>query len=112
MKVGVIEFVECAHSATVNGKRAALHGHTYKIEVAVEGPLENDIVFDFCELRSIVKKVLEKYHQKNIDELLENSTGENFARTICEGIRSNLPKKLKLHIKLWQGHDKWVEHSE
>lgn len=112
MKVGVIEYIDAAHSARIKGQEYPLHGHTYKIEVSVEGPLKDGLVFDFCELRAILKKVLERYEKRNLNDLLENSTGENFALAIHKDLKTRLPGGLKIFIKLWQGHNKWVEYSE
>src|SRR3989338_4029954 len=112
MRVGVVEFIDSAHSAMINGKSMPLHGHTYKIEVAVDGPVKDGIVYDFCELRDIVKEVLKKYHKKNLNDVLENSTGENFALALHKDLKAKLPKHLKLFVKIWQGHNKWVEYGD
>ena len=112
MKIAIIEYIDAAHSATINGARSPLHGHTYQIEVAVEAPVKDGIVFDFCELRDSVKKALTKYHKKNLDEVLDNSTGENFALALHKDLQEELPKHLKIQVKIWQGHNKWVEYSD
>ena len=112
MKIGVIEYIDAAHSATINGKKSPLHGHTYQVEVAVEGPVKDAIVFDFCELRDRVKKTLTKYHKKNLDEVLDNSTGEHFALALHKDLKKELPKHLKIYIKIWQGNNKWIEYTE
>ena len=109
MRIGVVEFIDCAHSAIINGQKYPLHGHTYRIEVAVEGPLKEDIVYDFCDLRDAVKEVLKRYDKKNLNEILDNSTGENFALALHKDLKGKLPKHLKIFVKLWQGQDKWVE---
>ncbi len=112
MKVGVIEYVDCAHSARIKGQDYPLHGHTYQIECSVEGPLKDDVVYDFCDLRNDWKKVREKYNKENLNEVLENSTGENFAIAVHKDMKAMLPKHLKVYIKLWQGVNKWVEFGD
>ncbi len=112
MKIGIIEYIDAAHSAIIKGEKYPLHGHTYQIEVAVDGPVKDGIVFDFCDLRDIVKDVLKKYNKKNLNEVLENSTGENFALALHTDVRKRVPQHLKVFIKLWQGHNKWVEYTE
>lgn len=111
MKIGIIEYIDCAHSAVIKGQKYPLHGHTYKIEVAVEGEVQDGIVFDFCELRDMVKKVLEKYNKKNLNDLLDNSTGENFVLALHKDLKETPLQKFKLSVKLWQGQNKWVEYS-
>ena len=110
MKIGIVEYIDCAHSAIINGKKYPLHGHTYKIEVALEGAVRDGIVFDFCDLRDIVKEILKKYDKKNLNEILDNSTGENFALALHGDLKKKLPK-FKLFVKIWQGHNKWIEYE-
>ena len=112
MRIGIEEYIDAAHSAIIKGEKYPLHGHTYKIEVSVDGPVKDGIVFDFCDLRDRVKKVLSKYHKKNLNELMENSTGENFAMLLHSDLKKLLPKHLKVFVKLWQGHNKWVEYGD
>ena len=111
LKIGVEEYIDAAHSATIKGQPYPLHGHTYKVEAWVEGPVVDGIVFDFCDLRDILKKVLEKYNKKNLNDLLENSTGENFALSLHRDLKEKIPN-LKIGVKLWQGHNKWAECSD
>ena len=112
MKIGIVEYIDAAHSAIIKGQKYPLHGHTYKIEISVDGPVKDGIVFDFCDLRDIVKKVLDRYHKKNLNEILENSTGENFAVALHDDLKKKLPKHLKVFVKLWQGHNKWIEFGD
>lgn len=112
MKIAVIEYIDAAHSALINGKSMPLHGHTYQIEAGVDGPVKDGIVFDFCDLRDIVKEVLKKYHKTNLNNVLENSTGENFALSLHADLKHKLPKHLKVFVKIWQGHNKWIEYSD
>lgn len=48
-----------------DGQREALHGHNYRVEVALHGPLgPGDLVFDFIVLKPIVREVCEALDHK------------------------------------------------
>lgn len=57
---------DCAHQLVGhNGKCANLHGHTYKLEVKIKGPLQTQenvssegFVMDFADLKKIVNKLI------------------------------------------------------
>jgi 6-pyruvoyltetrahydropterin/6-carboxytetrahydropterin synthase len=63
------------------GKCRNLHGHTYRLEVAVRGPLNEDgIVVDFSELASVVRVViLDRYDHQFLNDYFENPTAELLA---------------------------------
>lgn len=52
--------IECAHRIYNHlGKCHSLHGHSYKIELGVEGNLnKEDMVVDYSDLKSLFKKVI------------------------------------------------------
>ena len=37
MKLGITEFIDCAHFLPGHPKCGQVHGHTYKVEVIIEG---------------------------------------------------------------------------
>ncbi|MDN5347658.1 MAG: 6-pyruvoyltetrahydropterin/6-carboxytetrahydropterin synthase [Clostridia bacterium] len=53
------------------GNCARLHGHTYRLEVAVKGKVqENDMVLDFDELKALVKEnVIDKVDHYYLNEI-------------------------------------------
>ena len=42
MRVGIFDFMDCAHSVKALDGCDVPHGHTYKVEVVVEGRLQKD----------------------------------------------------------------------
>jgi len=45
MRLGVIDYIDSAHYLPGHGKCGRVHGHTYKIEVIIEGEVrENGMV--------------------------------------------------------------------
>ncbi|MBT5016190.1 6-carboxytetrahydropterin synthase QueD [Candidatus Peregrinibacteria bacterium] len=76
---------DAAHKLTdYYGKCERLHGHTYKLEVTVEGPVhKNGMVVDFVLLKRIVKRrVLEKLDHHYLNEVVENPSSERLASFI------------------------------
>jgi len=93
------------------GKCESLHGHTYKLEVTIDGPVKKDgMVMDFTKLKDVVEsEVLERLDHQGLNKLFKNPTAER----ITEWIWKRLEKKLSLSsIRLWEGEGKWVELSK
>jgi|TARA_B100000959_G_C14710312_1_gene512611 6-pyruvoyltetrahydropterin/6-carboxytetrahydropterin synthase len=107
MKVGVIDYIDSAHYLVGHDKCSKLHGHTYKIEVTVEGENNDGMVIDFYELKKILKNVLKMYDHQPLNEIIEFPSCEN----LCEDIYTKLEDKLELpfNIRVWEGQDKWTE---
>ncbi|MEM0466900.1 MAG: 6-carboxytetrahydropterin synthase QueD [Candidatus Thermoplasmatota archaeon] len=90
------------------GKCEQPHGHTYKLEVVLEGNVQRDgMVVDFCIVKKIVEsEIIEKLDHQNLNDIIDTPTAER----IAEWIFSRLENKLPVYsIKLWEGSSKWVE---
>ena len=90
------------------GKCEKLHGHTYRLEIVIEGGVKKDgMVVDFAKVKEIVgASVIEKLDHQALNELFENPTAEHIINWIAEQLKGKLPL---YSIKLWEGHGKWVE---
>lgn len=89
---------EAAHhlpSVPDGHKCARLHGHSYRVEVRVEGPVgsASGWVMDFAELKEAFRPLHERldHHYLNEVEGLDNPTSENLARWIWERLQDTLP---------------------
>ena len=101
---------EAAHSVIVDGKAEEIHGHTFHLEVTVEGELINGYVMDFLELRRIVNEIVERLDHRNLNTLFENPTTENVTLWIAREIEKRLPNGVRLQrIILWEGEENGVE---
>ena len=112
MKIGLIsEFDAAHHLPGYKGKCVQVHGHTYKVETVIDGPVGPDgFVMDFYKLKKIVNTVLEELDHRDLNEILRNPTAEKIAEHIAGRFRQgleNTPCRL-IYIKLWEGKNKWV----
>ena len=109
MRIGKIFHFDAAHFLPgYKGKCKRLHGHTYKLEIVVEGrKKKNGMVIDFNELKTIVREtVLDRLDHQNMNEIFENPTAENMAEWIFDELNKKIPL---CSVRLWEGRDKWVE---
>jgi 6-pyruvoyltetrahydropterin/6-carboxytetrahydropterin synthase len=104
MKLGITEFIDCAHFLPGHVKCGQLHGHTYKIEVIIEGQKSGGMVVDFNELKSRTREVLQRYDHRNWNDFLEFPSVEN----ICELLSGQLKERLSfpLVVRVWEGKGK------
>ncbi len=94
------------------GKCARLHGHSYKLEVTVRGPLkdvpgasDDGMVMDFEDLSHLVQHaVLERCDHQNLNEGTGiRTTAENLAHWIWEAlVQAGLPEALLYRVCLWE----------
>ena len=88
------------------GKCARLHGHSYRLEVAVSGPLHADgpaagMIADFELISRVVKSsVVNALDHRSLNELIENPTAEHIALWIWRHLAPELPGLEQ--ITLWE----------
>jgi 6-pyruvoyltetrahydropterin/6-carboxytetrahydropterin synthase len=112
MKLGLIDEFDAAHSLPgYQGKCANLHGHTYRVELVIDGPVGDDgFVLDFYQLKKLLKSALEELDHRCLNDILPNPTAERIAELLCRRLKSDLqgtPISL-VSLKLWEGRNKWV----
>ena len=79
------QFDAAHHLPRHPGRCRNLHGHTYRVQVVCEGPVDPDsgMVVDFAEIRRVVEeRVLSRVDHANLNDVLENPTAEWIARWI------------------------------
>ena len=89
---------EAAHrlpNVPATHKCARLHGHSFRVEVHVHGPVDPVLgwVRDFGDIQDVVKPVIDRLDHYYLNEIpgLENPTSEHLARWIWKEIASALP---------------------
>lgn len=88
------------------GKCARLHGHSYRLEVALEGSLQTDgpargMIVDFDAISALVKPlVIERLDHASLNDVMPNPTAEHIALWIWEVLASQLPQLAE--IVVWE----------
>jgi 6-pyruvoyltetrahydropterin/6-carboxytetrahydropterin synthase len=74
-----------------------MHGHSYRLEVAVRGPIRTDgpdrgMILDFDEIRRTVRETaIAALDHQTLNDLIENPTAERIVAWIWERIEPELP---------------------
>jgi len=88
------------------GKCARLHGHSYRLDVALEGPLQATgpaagMVEDFEVVSRVVEAaVIDALDHRSLNELMDNPTAENILVWIWARLAQELPQLAEL--TLWE----------
>jgi len=122
-------YFEMGHSlADHPGKCRRLHGHSYHLQISIEGRLNDQgMVMDFSDLKTVVNRILDRYDHMfmihifdpRADDLLRadsrslllvgfKPTAENICQEIKGEIEHELPVPL-MHARLWETHDSYAE---
>lgn len=98
MKIAQAFTFEAAHRLPrvgPNHRCYALHGHSYRVELRLEGPVdpETGFVIDFFELERVFQPVLAQLDHAYLNDIegLGNPTAELIARWIWQRIKPDLP---------------------
>ncbi|WP_300621905.1 6-carboxytetrahydropterin synthase QueD [Dokdonella sp.] len=98
MEISKTFHIEAAHrlpNVPEGHKCARLHGHSFRVEVQVSGPLDPHLgwVMDFADIKSAFAPVFDQLDHRYLNEIpgLENPTSEVLARWIWERLKPSLP---------------------
>lgn len=107
MRLGITDNVDCAHFLPGHPKCGQLHGHTYKVEVIIEGEAKDGMIVDFADLKAQTRAVLSQYDHRNWNDVLEYPSVEN----ICSLLHAQLKARIAFPftIRVFEGHGKWAE---
>ena len=107
MKLGVVEHMDCAHFLPGHNRCGNPHGHTYRVELVIEGENRSGMVLDFADLKKAARDVLVVYDHKSLNDFLDYPSVEN----LCELLRRELSQRLQFPftVRVWEGEGKWAE---
>lgn len=98
-----------------SGPCARLHGHTWKVEVAVQGrDLDHSgILVDFNDIKSSIKNIIGALDHRNLNDIepfkAVNPTAENLARYIYEQLKPKLAYRERgieiTSVRVWESPD-------
>ena len=98
---------EAAHVLPFHdGKCSRLHGHSYRLEVTVDGPLQasgpaTGMVLDFDALARIVRVgVIDVLDHRHLNDIIDNPTSENIVLWMWRRLGAALPQLSEL--TLWE----------
>lgn len=99
------------HLIDYKGKCERVHGHTYKLEVVIEGEVGKDgMVMDFVDIKETVEKeIIGKLDHRDLNDIFENPTSENMAKWIFERLKKEFGNLST--ARLWEGRNSWVEYD-
>jgi len=114
---------EAAHQLPEHrGKCARLHGHSYKLEVTLRGPISeaagqsaHGMVLDFEDLSRIVRaSLLERLDHYNLNEVTGiHTTAENLVHWMWDTLLvAGLPASLLYRIRLWETESSYAEITQ
>ncbi len=110
MRLGITDNLDCAHLLPGHPKCGRVHGHTYRIEVVIEGDPKGGMIMDFAELKARTRRVLERYDHGNWNDVLDYPSVENIALRLAADLRE--PIGFPLVLRVYEGSGKWVEVDE
>ncbi len=97
---------EAAHALTCapEGHRCRqIHGHTYEVEVTLEGPVDPKTgwLVDYGDINRAVKPVIDILDHKFLNEVegLSKPTSENLCAWLWDRITSSLPRLSEICVK-------------
>ena len=109
MRVARSFHVDSSHVLPGHPKCGVMHGHTYRIDVVVEGSDDEPMVIDFDVLRERVDGFLEHLDHVHLNDVIPMPTVENLARHIHEGLRER--DVAVALVRVWEGLGKYAEYE-
>lgn len=111
----IFEFEASHFLPNYEGACHNLHGHSYKLEVTVNGTIDDEtgMIMDFKVLKDIVNKVvINKYDHSYLNDFFKNPTAENILIQISADIIDNLPEGITLDsCILWETSSSYAKYD-
>jgi len=108
MRLGIREHFDSMHSLPGHPKCGVPHGHTYTVELVVEGPVVDGMVIDFDIMKTGLRNLLKSWDHTDLNQILPFPSCENIAIEIHTQLKEKVPAP-KLIVRVWEGQGKWAE---
>ncbi|MCU0553420.1 MAG: 6-carboxytetrahydropterin synthase [Syntrophales bacterium] len=118
-RVTVTKSFSAAHALKIGGKCEDLHGHNFRVDVAVEGPelSPEGLLIDFRDLKRWTVEVLDELDHKFLNELTPFSgdcaTSERVARYLFERIAARMQGQAArlAEVTVWESDNARVSYT-
>lgn len=107
MKIGITEYFDSMHYLPGHPKCGKPHGHTYRVDIAVEGVVKDGMVMDFDILKTAARDILKTFDHCPLNDLVPYPSCENLCAELLKRFREQIPQIISL--RLWEGRAKWAE---
>jgi 6-pyruvoyltetrahydropterin/6-carboxytetrahydropterin synthase len=95
-KVFTLESAHRLPNVPEGHKCARVHGHSFRIEIHVRGPLDPQLgwVMDFADVKAAFEPLFQQLDHRYLNDVpgLENPTSEHLARWIWQRLKPALPQ--------------------
>lgn len=115
----IFRFEAAHHLPGHRGKCANLHGHSYRLEITLRGPIkdvpgqsDHGMVVDFSDLSQIVRSsVIERLDHQDLNAVTKlHTTAENLVHWIWDTlVEVGLDEELLWRVRLWETESSFVE---
>ncbi len=118
-EIGITAHFEAAHRLVGDfGPATRMHGHTYRLEVAVSGAAlrPDGTLFNITTLQEAVRDLVAELHYRDLGEvpgLSEiNTTAENVARFCWERLAGPLRTEglARLSVRVWENPEAYAAY--
>ena len=114
MIIGKRFYIDAAHLLPNHqGKCKNLHGHTWIIDIEIEGPLDQHFgwVMDFKDFSEVVNSAIDHLDHQILNNFLPNPTCENLVEYIKSKL-GNYYLEMVRSIKIQEGKGGWARYEK
>lgn len=116
MKISQAFKFEAAHrlpNVPATHRCSRLHGHSYKVEVGLDGPVDpvTGFVVDFFDLEEAFANIMNALDHRCLNDVegLENPTAENIAIWIWDRLKQKLHQLSS--VRVYETAECWAEYD-
>jgi 6-pyruvoyltetrahydropterin/6-carboxytetrahydropterin synthase len=90
-----------------------MHGHSYRLEITLEGEVRNGVVADFHALKALVEStILSKLDHTCLNDVIAYPSAENIAVWIWDILVMKRPPEIRLdNVRVWETETSMVEYD-
>lgn len=107
MRIRVEDVFDAATALPGHDRCAGLHGHTYRVEALVRGPVLGGVLADFRDVKRRLRDAVAAFDHADLSLLFPYPSCEVLVMEICRRLKDTQPGLER--VRLWEGEGKWVE---